>query len=109
MLSRTAAETHKLDLMAEISNLKLKLATSEKERQELNDQLKIVQSSSDETRAKLTQRLREVAELKARLAAYDASSLLSPHSSPGELKADSACSTVYECEMERALQGILAT
>ncbi|CAD5121453.1 DgyrCDS9962 [Dimorphilus gyrociliatus] len=82
LLSRTAAETHKLDLMAEISNLKLKLATSEKERRELNEQLKFVQSSSEETRAKLTQRLREVAELKARLAAYDASSLLSPHSSP---------------------------
>ena len=39
MLSKTNLETHKLDLMAEISNLKLRLATSDKERNELREKL----------------------------------------------------------------------
>ena len=39
LISRTTLETHKLDLMAEISNLKLKLATSEKDRREGDEKL----------------------------------------------------------------------
>lgn len=39
LLSRTNLETHKLDLMAEISALKLKLATSEKARCEFEQKV----------------------------------------------------------------------
>ncbi|KAM8974056.1 liprin-beta-1 [Pelodytes ibericus] len=40
LLSRTALETQKLDLMAEISNLKLKLTAVEKDRHEFEDRYK---------------------------------------------------------------------
>ena len=37
LLTHTSLETHKLDLMAEISSLKLKLAAAEKDRRELDE------------------------------------------------------------------------
>ena len=38
ILSRSTVESHKLDLMAEISSLRLKLAALERERRELDQQ-----------------------------------------------------------------------
>ncbi len=43
LVSRTALETHKLDLMAEISTLKLKLATCDKDRRQMEDKLHMAQ------------------------------------------------------------------
>ena len=40
LLTRSSLETHKLDLMAEISSLKIRLATAENERREMEDRLK---------------------------------------------------------------------
>lgn len=42
-LARSNQETHKLDLMAEISNLKLRLASSDKDRMELMEKLDFAQ------------------------------------------------------------------
>ena len=39
LLNKSSLETHKLDLMAEISNLKLKLASADRERQEMRQSL----------------------------------------------------------------------
>ena len=43
LVSRTALETHKLDLMAEISTLKIRLASCEKDRKDLEDKLLLAQ------------------------------------------------------------------
>lgn len=40
LLTRSSLETHKLDLMAEMSSLKIRLATAENERRELEERLK---------------------------------------------------------------------
>ncbi|ESO97959.1 hypothetical protein LOTGIDRAFT_182014, partial [Lottia gigantea] len=40
LLTRSSLETHKLDLMAEISSLKIRLASAEKERRDLDDKLR---------------------------------------------------------------------
>ena len=39
LLGKSSLETHKLDLMAEISNLKLKLASAERDRHEMRQSL----------------------------------------------------------------------
>uniref|UniRef100_A0A8W8NB16 Liprin-beta-1/2 coiled-coil domain-containing protein n=1 Tax=Magallana gigas TaxID=29159 RepID=A0A8W8NB16_MAGGI len=44
LLTRTSLETHKLDLMAEISSLKIKLASADKDRRDLDDRLRLSQS-----------------------------------------------------------------
>lgn len=45
LLTHTSLETHKLDLMAEISSLKLKLAAAEKDRRELDERCRSAQVS----------------------------------------------------------------
>lgn len=42
-MTRTSLETHKLDMMAEISSLKIKLASADKDRRDLDDRLRITQ------------------------------------------------------------------
>ena len=42
-LARSNQETHKLDLMAEISSLKLRLASSDKDRADLRERLDFAQ------------------------------------------------------------------
>lgn len=42
-MTRSSLETHKLDLMTEISNMKLKLAAAEKEKLEMQDGLHTAQ------------------------------------------------------------------
>ncbi|XP_064603537.1 liprin-beta-1-like isoform X2 [Liolophura sinensis] len=68
LLSRTSLETHKLDLMAEISTLKIKLATSEKDRRILEDKYQSAQYHISDLEMKLKLKDAEIAELKHRLA-----------------------------------------
>ncbi len=48
MVNRSVADTHKLDLMAQVSALKLQLATSEKVRVEQEEKLIAAQVSKNE-------------------------------------------------------------
>ncbi|KAK3581545.1 hypothetical protein CHS0354_031887 [Potamilus streckersoni] len=68
LLSRTSLETHKLDLMAEISSLKLKLATSDKERRELEERFRNSQRHITDLEAKLALKDADNADLRQRLA-----------------------------------------
>ena len=43
LLTHTSLETHKLDLMAEVSSLRLKLAAAEKDKRELEDRCRAAQ------------------------------------------------------------------
>ncbi|KAI0232348.1 Liprin-beta-1 [Lamellibrachia satsuma] len=61
-------ETHKLDLLAEISNLKLKLASSERERCELDERTGVAQKRIDELQSRLNDRTIEVTELRSKVA-----------------------------------------
>ncbi|XP_069133209.1 liprin-beta-1-like [Argopecten irradians] len=67
LLTRTSLETHKLDMMAEISSLKIKLASSDKDRRELDERLKISQRQIKEVESKLALRDAEITELRQRL------------------------------------------
>ncbi|PVD33441.1 hypothetical protein C0Q70_04697 [Pomacea canaliculata] len=67
LLTHTTLETHKLDLMAEISNLKLRLASSEKDRRELDERCRMAQRQITELEAKLLIKDAEMAELRQRL------------------------------------------
>lgn len=46
LITRSSLESHKLDLMAEISSLKIRLATAENDRRELEERLRNFQVSS---------------------------------------------------------------
>lgn len=48
LLSRTSLETQKLDLMAEISNLKLKLTSVEKDRVDYEDRFRDTEVSKNQ-------------------------------------------------------------
>lgn len=48
LLSRTSLETQKLDLMAEISNLKLKLTSVEKDRLDYEDRFRDTEVSKNQ-------------------------------------------------------------
>lgn len=48
LLSRTSLETQKLDLMAEISNLKLKLTSVEKDRLDYEDRFRDTEVSENQ-------------------------------------------------------------
>jgi hypothetical protein len=67
LLNRNTLETHKLDLMAESSNLKLKLATSENERKDLEDKYNQAQKRIEELQSRLNDRAAEVADLRSHL------------------------------------------
>ncbi|XP_033753003.1 liprin-beta-1-like isoform X3 [Pecten maximus] len=67
LLTRTSLETHKLDMMAEISSLKIKLASSDKDRRDLDERLKISQRQIKEVESKLALRDAEITELRQRL------------------------------------------
>ncbi|KAJ8299004.1 hypothetical protein KUTeg_023064 [Tegillarca granosa] len=67
LLTRTSLETHKLDLMAEISSLKIKLASAEKDRRDLDDRLRMAQRQISELESKLAVRDAEISELRQRL------------------------------------------
>ncbi|XP_055957605.1 liprin-beta-1-like isoform X4 [Patella vulgata] len=66
LLTRSSLETHKLDLMAEISSLKNKLALTEKERRELDERLQISQRHISEMDAKMSFKDSEINELRQR-------------------------------------------
>ncbi|KAK3104207.1 hypothetical protein FSP39_025312, partial [Pinctada imbricata] len=67
LLTRTSLETHKLDLMAEISSLKIKLASADKDRRDLDDRLRIAQRQIKELESRLAVRDAEITELRQRL------------------------------------------
>lgn len=68
MITRSSLETHKLDLMAEISSLKIRLATAENERRELEERLKNFQHHVTDLEARLALKDAEAADLRQRLA-----------------------------------------
>nr|KAG5700320.1 hypothetical protein BaRGS_002666 [Batillaria attramentaria] len=67
LLTHTSLETHKLDLMAEISSLKLKLASTEKDRRELDERCRLAQRQIAELEAKLLIKDAEMADMRQRL------------------------------------------
>ncbi|XP_045176119.1 liprin-beta-1-like isoform X3 [Mercenaria mercenaria] len=68
LLTRSSLETHKLDLMAEISSLKIRLATAENERRELEERLKQSQRQITDLEARLALKDAETADLRQKLA-----------------------------------------
>ncbi|XP_052270288.1 liprin-beta-1-like isoform X2 [Dreissena polymorpha] len=68
LLTRSSLETHKLDLMAEISSLKIRLATAENERREMEERLRQSQRHITELEARLALKDAETAELRQKLA-----------------------------------------
>ncbi|KAL4225281.1 interacting protein [Mactra antiquata] len=68
LLTRSSLETHKLDLMADISSLKIRLATAENERRELEDRLKHSQQKITDLEARLALKDAETADLRQKLA-----------------------------------------
>lgn len=68
LLTRSSLETHKLDLMAEISSLKIRLATAENERRELEERLKQSQRHITDLEARLALKDAETADLRQKLA-----------------------------------------
>ncbi|XP_064634514.1 liprin-beta-1-like isoform X5 [Lineus longissimus] len=68
LLSRTNLETHKLDLMADISSLKIRLTSAEKEGRDQQEKLHHAQRHIDDLTTKLTKRDSEITELKIKLA-----------------------------------------
>ncbi|XP_052067415.1 liprin-beta-1-like isoform X6 [Mytilus californianus] len=67
LLTRTSLETHKLDLMAEISSLKIRLASADKDRRDLDDRLRISQRQMKELESKLAIKDAEINELRQRI------------------------------------------
>ncbi|XP_063398148.1 liprin-beta-1-like isoform X4 [Mytilus trossulus] len=67
LLTRTSLETHKLDLMAEISSLKIRLASADKDRRDLDDRLRISQRQIKEAESKLAIKDAEINELRQRV------------------------------------------
>ncbi|XP_019920798.3 liprin-beta-1 isoform X7 [Magallana gigas] len=67
LLTRTSLETHKLDLMAEISSLKIKLASADKDRRDLDDRLRLSQRHAKELESRLAVKDAEINELRQRL------------------------------------------
>ncbi|CAI9725260.1 liprin-beta-1 isoform X12 [Octopus vulgaris] len=67
LLTRASLETDKQDLMAEVTSLKIKLTTAERERHELEEQLKSAHKRITELEKKLLLRDAELHELKQRL------------------------------------------
>ena len=67
LLTRTSLETHKLDLMAEISSLKIRLASADKDRRDLDDRLRISQRQIKELESKLAIKDAEINELRQRI------------------------------------------
>ncbi|CAG2209020.1 Liprin-beta-2,Kazrin,Liprin-beta-1 [Mytilus edulis] len=67
LLTRTSLETHKLDLMAEISSLKIRLASADKDRRDLDDRLRISQRQIKEHESKLAIKDAEINELRQRV------------------------------------------
>ncbi|XP_067654644.1 liprin-beta-1-like isoform X2 [Haliotis asinina] len=86
LLTRTSLETHKLDLMAEISSLKIKLATADKDRRELDDRLRSAQRQITELEAKNTIKEAEICELRSRLGK---NGTIIPAESGGDVSRDS--------------------
>ncbi|WAR02701.1 LIPB1-like protein [Mya arenaria] len=68
LLTRSSLETHKLDLMAEISSLKIRLATAENERRELEERLRQSQRHITDLEARLALKDAETADLRQKLA-----------------------------------------
>ncbi|XP_055996801.1 liprin-beta-1-like isoform X12 [Ostrea edulis] len=67
LLTRTSLETHKLDLMAEISSLKIKLASADKDRRDLDDRLRLSQRHAKELESRLAVKDAEINELRQKL------------------------------------------
>jgi len=67
LLTRSSLEQHKLDLMAEVSSLKMRLASADKSRQELEHKFRTVQRQVAELEAKLVMKDAENSELRLRL------------------------------------------
>ncbi|XP_041366133.1 liprin-beta-1-like isoform X3 [Gigantopelta aegis] len=64
LLTRTSLETHKLDLMAEISSLKIKLSAADKDRHDLDDKLRMAERQIGDLQTRLTVKDAEISELR---------------------------------------------
>ncbi|KAM6436136.1 liprin-beta-1 isoform 7-T9 [Liasis olivaceus] len=67
LLSRTSLETQKLDLMAEVSNLKLKLTAVEKDRLDYEDRFRDAEEELTSLKEKLEQKESEIKRLQEKL------------------------------------------
>ncbi|XP_019627655.1 PREDICTED: liprin-beta-1-like isoform X16 [Branchiostoma belcheri] len=67
ILARSSLETQKLDLMAEVSNLKIQMASLDKERADLEDKNQTAQMEVATLQSTLNERDSEVEELKAEM------------------------------------------
>uniref|UniRef100_A0A5S6QIH7 SAM domain-containing protein n=1 Tax=Trichuris muris TaxID=70415 RepID=A0A5S6QIH7_TRIMR len=77
LVTRSSLETNKLDLMAEISNLKLKMAALERDKYEREQQLKTAQSEISQLQSVLKTRGDDQDDLRFPSGAFDRSSELS--------------------------------
>ncbi|KAK3795964.1 hypothetical protein RRG08_042958 [Elysia crispata] len=67
LLTRSSLEHHKLDLMAEVSHLKMRLAAADKDRRDADDRFRALQRQVTELEAKLLMKDAENSELRLRL------------------------------------------
>ncbi|XP_067935750.1 liprin-beta-2-like isoform X2 [Watersipora subatra] len=66
-VNKTYMESHKLDLMAEVAELRLRLQTTDGERIQYKDRYEGLQNQIQELHEKLLQREREISELRTQL------------------------------------------
>ncbi|KHJ49199.1 hypothetical protein D918_00320 [Trichuris suis] len=76
LVTRSSLETNKLDLMAEISNLKLKMAALERDKYEREQQLKNAQSEISQLQSVLKTRTDDQDDLRFPTGSYDRSAEL---------------------------------
>ncbi|GFO30402.1 liprin-beta-1, partial [Plakobranchus ocellatus] len=67
LLTRSSLEHHKLDLMAEVSHLKMRLAAADKDRRDADDRFRALQRQVAELEAKLVMKDAENSELRLRM------------------------------------------
>ncbi|GFR70341.1 liprin-beta-1 [Elysia marginata] len=67
LLTRSSLEHHKLDLMAEVSHLKMRLAAAEKDRRDADDRFRALQRQVTDLESKLVMKDAENSELRLRL------------------------------------------
>ncbi|CAH1787238.1 unnamed protein product, partial [Owenia fusiformis] len=67
VLAKTSLETHKLDLMAENSNLKIKLAASERDKSDFQKDFDVAQRQINELQGRINEREAELMDLRLRV------------------------------------------
>ncbi|XP_013409086.1 liprin-beta-1 isoform X4 [Lingula anatina] len=104
LISRSTLETHKLDLMAEISALKLRLATAEKQRTEWEAKFTIAQRQIQELQELLRGKDADIADLKTKLSKNGTISSYNSLDSTGYYGSYGMDQQVRSLERERTLE-----